>query len=120
MAFRTNANLDNNARPSLLFSDSITNVTRVATGLSLTNAQPLHVAMVDASGSQITSFGGGTQYTDGGVPPAHPIGGTIEWSDGANWQTVSTAKPLPVTATVSGGVGSSAVDNSAFTAGTTT
>ncbi len=55
------------------------------------------VQIVDGSGNQITSFGGGTQYTDGGVPPAHPIGGTLEWSDGANWQTVSTAKPLPVT-----------------------
>lgn len=59
------------------------------------------VAIVDSSGNQISSFGGGTQYTDGGVPPAHPIGSTIEWSDGANWQTVSTAKPLPVTATFS-------------------
>lgn len=59
------------------------------------------VAIVDGSGNQITSFGGGTQYTDGGVPPTHPIGNTIEWSDGSNWQTVSTAKPLPVTATFS-------------------
>ncbi len=57
-------------------------------------------AIVDASGNQITSFGGGTQYTDGGVPPAHPIGNTIEWSDGSNWQTVSTAKPLPVSASL--------------------
>lgn len=55
------------------------------------------VAIVDSSGNQISSFGGGTQYTDGGIPPTHPIGGTIEWSDGSNWQTVSTAKPLPVT-----------------------
>lgn len=59
------------------------------------------VAIVDSSGNQISSFGGGTQYTDGGVPPTHPIGNTIEWSDGSNWQTVSTAKPLPVTATFS-------------------
>lgn len=60
------------------------------------------VAILDSSGNQISSFGGGTQYTDGGVPPAHPIGGTIEWSDGSNWQTVSTAKPLPVTFSPSG------------------
>lgn len=59
------------------------------------------VAIVDGSGNQITSFGGGTQYTDGGVPPAHPVGNTIEWSDGSNWQTVSSAKPLPVTASFS-------------------
>lgn len=58
-------------------------------------------AIVDGSGNQITSFGGGTQYTDGGVPPTHPVGNTIEWSDGSNWQTVSTAKPLPVSATFS-------------------
>lgn len=61
----------------------------------------VNVQIVDGSGNQITSFGGGTQYTDGGVPPAHPIGPTLQWSDGANWQTVSTAKPLPVTATIS-------------------
>jgi hypothetical protein len=42
----------------------------------------------------------GIQYTDGGVPPAHPVGNTVEWSDGSNWQTVSTAKPLPVTASI--------------------
>jgi hypothetical protein len=59
------------------------------------------VQIVDGSGNQIASFGGGTQYIDGGVPPAHPTGTTIEWSDGANWQTVSTAKPLPVTASFS-------------------
>lgn len=59
------------------------------------------VQIVDGSGNQIASFGGGTQYTDGGVPPAHPIGNTIEWSDGSNWQTVSTTKPLPVTASFS-------------------
>lgn len=59
------------------------------------------VAIVDGSGNQITTFGGGTQYTDGGVPPTHPIGNTIEWSDGTNWQTVSTAKPLPVAASLS-------------------
>ena len=35
------------------------------TGLSLTNAVPMDVAIVDGSGNQITSFGGGTQYADG-------------------------------------------------------
>lgn len=58
---------------------------------------------LNPDGSNISggSGGGGTQYTDGGVPPAHPIGNAIEWNDGSNWQTVSTAKPLPVTATLS-------------------
>lgn len=56
------------------------------------------IAVVNPDGSNIAggSGGSGTQYTDGGVPPAHPIGGAIEWSDGSNWQTASTAKPLPV------------------------
>lgn len=31
----------------------------------LTNANPLDVAIVDATGNQVTSFGGGTQYTEG-------------------------------------------------------
>lgn len=70
------------------------------TGFSVGTARAGAVAIVDGSGNQITSFGGGTQYTDGGVPPTHPIGGTIEWSDGSNWQTVSSTKPLPVTATI--------------------
>lgn len=60
------------------------------------------VAIVDGSGNQITSFGGGTQYIDGGVVPAHATAPSLVWSDGSNWQTVSTAKPLPVTATISG------------------
>jgi hypothetical protein len=34
-------------------------------GLSLTNATPVTVAIVDGNGNQITSFGGGTQYSDG-------------------------------------------------------
>lgn len=59
------------------------------------------VAIVDGSGNQITSFGGGTQYTDAGTPPANPVGPTIQWNEGGTWRTVSTAKPLPVTASVS-------------------
>lgn len=78
-------------------SVSITGSAIPASGLTTAVA----VQIVDGSGNQITSFGGGTQYTDGGVPPTHPIGNTIEWSDGSNWQTVSTAKPLPVSATFS-------------------
>lgn len=55
------------------------------------------VQIVDGSGNQITSFGGGTQYTDGGTPPTHPIGPTIIWDNGGAWQHVSAANPLPVT-----------------------
>lgn len=56
---------------------------------------------LDGSGNLPIASSGATQYTDGGVPPAHPVGNTIEWSDGSNWQTVSTTKPLPVTASIS-------------------
>lgn len=54
------------------------------------------VAIVDSSGNQISSFGGGTQYTDAGTPPAHPIGGTLEWNNAGTWATVGSASPLPV------------------------
>lgn len=57
----------------------------------------LVVGIVDGSGNQITSFGGGTQYTDGGTPPTHPIGPTIIYDNGGTWQHVSAANPLPVT-----------------------
>lgn len=58
------------------------------------------VAILDSSGNQISSFGGGTQYTDGGTPPAHPIGGAIEFNNSGTWATVSVANPLPVSASV--------------------
>ncbi|HWR15177.1 MAG TPA: hypothetical protein VN577_10130 [Terriglobales bacterium] len=40
----------------------ITDGTNTATIAALTNSKAQHVAIVDASGNQITSFGGGTQY----------------------------------------------------------
>jgi hypothetical protein len=55
------------------------------------------VGIVDASGNQITSFGGGTQYTDGGTPPAHPIGNALIFDSSGTWAHVSAANPLPVT-----------------------
>lgn len=58
-------------------------------------------AIVDGSGNQITSFGGGTQYTDGGTPPTHPIGPTLEFNNAGTWATVGSANPLPVSATFS-------------------
>lgn len=45
--------------------------------------------------------GGGTQYTDGGVAPTHPIGPTLIWNNGGTWEAVSAANPLPVSASVS-------------------
>ena len=43
----------------------ITDGTDVADILDLANSNPLAVAIVDANGDQITSFGGGTEYTEG-------------------------------------------------------
>ncbi len=60
------------------------------------------VAIVDGSGNQITSFGGGTQYTDAGTPPAHPVGPTLEFNNAGAWATVGSATPLPVT--IAGGL----------------
>lgn len=59
------------------------------------------VGIVDGSGNQITSFGGGTQYTDAAAAPANPIGPTLIWNEGGTFRAVSTAKPLPVTASFS-------------------
>lgn len=50
-------------------------------GLDLTNSNPLTVAIVDGSGSQITSFGGGTQYTEGDTDAT--ITGTVAMMEAA-------------------------------------
>jgi hypothetical protein len=44
------------------------------TALSLANAQAIEVAIVDGSGNQITSFGGGTQYADNAASGVTPTG----------------------------------------------
>lgn len=55
--------------------------------LDLTNADPLTVAVVDANGDQIASFGGGTQYADGAARGSAT--GTIAMGDdGTNIQSV--------------------------------
>lgn len=72
-----------------------------ATVFDLTNSNPQAMALVDANGDQITSFGGGTQYTDGAAAPANPIGTIPVFNDGGTITAVSAANPLPVTATFS-------------------
>lgn len=54
------------------------------------------VAIVDGSGDQITSFGGGVQYTEGDTDTS--ITGTaLMWEDASDTlRAVSSAKPLPV------------------------
>lgn len=95
------ASKDSNAVSTLIVPSSTSATTLLEpTATPIAGVNPLNVSVVDASGTQITSFGGGTQYTDGGTPPANPVGNTIEWNEGGTWQTVSTAKPLPVTASI--------------------
>jgi len=58
------------------------------------------VAIVDGSGNQITSFGGGTQYTEGDTD-ATITGTAVMWEDAGNALVpVSTTKPLPVSASI--------------------
>ncbi len=45
-----------------------------ATVFDLTNSNPQSVAIVDANGDQISSFGGGTQYTEDAAAAANPVG----------------------------------------------
>lgn len=67
-----------------------------ATVLDLTSSNPLTAAIVDATGAQITSFGGGVQYTEGDTD-ASITGTAVMWEDTADTlRAVSAAKPLPV------------------------
>ena len=55
-------------------SVKLTDGTNTAAVLNLTTNDALSVAIVDGSGTQITSFGGGTQYTEDAVAAADPVG----------------------------------------------
>lgn len=67
-----------------------------ATVFDLTNSNPQAMALVDANGDQITSFGGGTQYTDGAAAPANPVGTMPIFNNGGTWAQVSNTVGLPV------------------------
>ena len=98
----------------------LTDGTDVADILDLTSANPLAVAILDGDGAQITSFGGGTQYTEGGTD-ASITGTAILWEDTSDTlRAASAAKPFPVEIIAGGGIGgTSAADDADFTAGTT-
>lgn len=70
-----------------------------ATVFDLTNSNPLATQIVDADGTAIVSFGGGTQYTEGDTD-ATITGTAIMWEDAANTLVaVSAGKPLPIEVT---------------------
>lgn len=73
-----------------------------ATVKDLTNSNPLAVAVMDGSGDQITSFGGGVQYTEGDIDAT--ITGTAMMFESAadTLRAVSAANPLPISAVQSG------------------
>lgn len=76
------------AATAVAISDGVTSSIK-ATVASLTNAKALAVEIVDGSGNQITSFGGGTQYANGAVQ-ATPTGTVALGYDGANVRALST------------------------------
>lgn len=81
---------------NVIGSVKLTDGTDTADILDLTNSNPLSVAIVDGTGDQITSFGGGTQYTEGDTDAS--IIGTAMLMEGA------TNTLLPVQGTVADGL----------------
>ena len=86
------------------------------TGFSLGTARAAATAIVDGSGNQITSFGGGTQYTNGSAQ-ATPTGTAAFGWDGTNVRNLSTnssgqlnvifPSAQPVSGTVTANIGTS-------------
>ncbi len=76
-------------------------VPREASVKVVSTTSALAVAIVDGSGAQITSFGGGSQYTDGDAAVTHPIGTIPVFNNAGTITAVSAANPLPVSATIS-------------------
>jgi len=75
------------------------------------------VVILDGSGAQITSFGGGTQYTDAAAAPAHPVGNTIIYNNAGTMTAISDTNPLPVSATINtAGLATSAKQDTQITA----
>lgn len=86
----------------------ISDGTDVADVLDLANSNPLVTALVDANGDQITSFGGGVQYTEGDTD-ASITGNAILWESSANTLvSTSATNPFPVQGPVADGAASTA------------
>ena len=73
---------DENRITTILAPSSVVSTTLLQpTVTPITGVNPLNVAIVDGSGVQITSFGGGTQYTEGDTDTT--ISGTAMLMEGA-------------------------------------
>jgi hypothetical protein len=78
----------------------VTDGTDVADVIDQGTNSGLATVILDGSGDPITSFGGGTQYTEGATD-ATITGTALMWEDGADTLVVaSAAKPLPVEASI--------------------
>jgi hypothetical protein len=97
----------------------LTDGTTDAEVVPLTGYNAQAVAIVDGSGNQITSFGGGTQYAEGDT--AATITGTaILWEGAADTlTTVSAATPLPVEVAAALPAGTNAIGKLAANTGVT-
>lgn len=100
-------------------SVKLTDGTDTADVLNLTSSHPLTVAVVDGSGDQITSFGGGTQYTEGDTDTTITGTALIFETNVASsiLGVVSSTNPLPVsdnntTLSIDDGAGSITIDGS--------
>src|SRR5271156_1636190 len=87
------------------------------TGVSLTNAKAATVAIVDGSGNQITSFGGGSQFAMGSAQSSSALGTISLGYDGANVRglltdAVGNLKTSPGVLVVNGNVWTSATTGS--------
>ncbi len=79
------------AGTNLIGNVKISDGTDTADVLDLANSNPLTVAIVDAAGDQITSFGGGTEYTVDAAAPANPVGATFVMERDDQLSTVAEA-----------------------------
>lgn len=72
--------------------------------ITVNGVRAVRTILVDTNGDQIASFGGGTQYTEGSTD-ATITGTALMWEDAGNTLVpVSSAKPLPVDATVNASI----------------
>ncbi len=94
------APIDDDRTHGLIVLNTVGATPLVVSGFSLSGVGAAAVAIVDGSGNQITSFGGGIQYIDAGLAVAHPTGTGIIFNNGGTYNFVSAAQPLPITGSI--------------------